>query len=29
MMEVQVNGGSVAAKVDFAYSMFEKVGGVW
>ncbi|KAI8469011.1 MAG: ribosomal protein L3 component of cytosolic 80S ribosome and 60S large subunit [Monoraphidium minutum] len=24
LMEVQVNGGSVAAKVDFAYSMFEK-----
>ncbi|GBF93419.1 60S ribosomal protein L3 [Raphidocelis subcapitata] len=24
MLEVQVNGGTVAAKVDFAYSMFEK-----
>jgi len=24
LMEVQVNGGSIAAKVDFAYSMFEK-----
>jgi ribosomal protein L3 len=31
LMEVQVNGGDVAAKVDFAYSLFEKVrarGGV-
>ena len=25
LMEVQVNGGTVAQKVDFAYSMFEKV----
>lgn len=24
LMEVQVNGGTTAAKVDFAYSMFEK-----
>jgi len=24
LMEVQINGGSVAAKVDFAYSLFEK-----
>jgi large subunit ribosomal protein L3e len=24
LMEIQVNGGSVAQKVDFAYSMFEK-----
>jgi hypothetical protein len=25
LLEVQVNGGTTAAKVDFAYSMFEKV----
>jgi len=24
LMEIQVNGGSIAAKVDFAYSLFEK-----
>lgn len=24
MMEVQVNGGSISDKVDFAYGLFEK-----
>ena len=24
MMEIQVNGGSIADKVDFAYGLFEK-----
>jgi hypothetical protein len=27
LMEIQVNGGTVAAKVDYAYGMFEKVRG--
>jgi large subunit ribosomal protein L3e len=29
LMEIQVNGGSVAQKVDFAYGLFEKQVRLW